>query len=736
MKKLKALTFLLLSLLLFSTLIAILPGPRVVNANGESWLTGWDYRKNHVVNAAAGASTNYQIMIQVYYGSGTDSGSSVYLNSHSQTDFDDVRFTNSGGSTLLDYWRESKIDSDNAVFWVEIADSLSTVSATIYVYYGNSSVASANNINATFPFADEFSGTAINGTNWGVVQFPVVANGLLTLAVSAEEMVYGRAPATFGVGYALRANGSLTAAPDTQLGWDTSNNLAQAHRLSFYTNWFTPSHYHCFVEGGAFDDIGASYTGYRVWEVGRHNSTYAKFYVNNTVVDTITGGTMAGANAFPGFRSTSTTSVINVDWIVIRKFVFPEPGHGTWGSEENIAPSYSINFSNISSNSTMIGTSAQFSGLWASNGSLGSYIFGWDFEGSFTNGSSVNFSSSTSPQWSNITKSLGTDTGRWGETVTWQIWASNNVSSWNTTGLQSFTLSAVRLTFIIYPSGSLTVDSVPVTNETVTYLPDSALTFEAAGDPYYAFLRYELNGVVHTVNPYVGTLSVANYLIDSDQTLSIYFEGTFSSINYFNVGYSSNKYGQDSILHSLWYSNITLSGGIVGSNVTGAFVNETWAPLSDGSDWLNLTITLTAKFDVIEFQFWANNSFNNWNTTGLLYLMVHGYNVTFTIGTDGQLNINTVFYSGTQSFTDQDLNAAYDLQAYPNGGKIFSGYTINGVAVLLNPTSISMDTDYLVVCSWGTGGASKGEFLAAVAIGGFILVMASLFLLFVIRRKK
>jgi len=98
------------------------------------WLTGWSYRKNHVINPASGAGTNYQVMIIAHYGSGTDGGADVYLNQHCRTDFGDVRFTKSDGTTLLDYWMEEKVDSDYAVFWVEVADDLSTNPATIYCY--------------------------------------------------------------------------------------------------------------------------------------------------------------------------------------------------------------------------------------------------------------------------------------------------------------------------------------------------------------------------------------------------------------------------------------------------------------------------------------------------------------------------------------------------------------------------------------------------------------------------
>ncbi|RLI85618.1 MAG: hypothetical protein DRP01_05810, partial [Archaeoglobales archaeon] len=75
----------------------------------------------------------------------TDNGEDVYLNEKCRTDFGDVRFTKSDGTTLIDYWMERKVDGDYAVFWVEIPDDLSSSSATIYIYYGKSDATTTSN---------------------------------------------------------------------------------------------------------------------------------------------------------------------------------------------------------------------------------------------------------------------------------------------------------------------------------------------------------------------------------------------------------------------------------------------------------------------------------------------------------------------------------------------------------------------------------------------------------------
>jgi len=127
------------------------------------WLLGWSYRKSHeIVGSIAGAQTNYQVRITVHYGSGTDSGEHVYLNGKCRTDFGDIRFTKSDGTTLLDYWMEEYVASDYAIFWVEV-DSIpaSPDTATIYIYYGNSDATTISNGDATFLFLDDFAGIEV-----------------------------------------------------------------------------------------------------------------------------------------------------------------------------------------------------------------------------------------------------------------------------------------------------------------------------------------------------------------------------------------------------------------------------------------------------------------------------------------------------------------------------------------------------------------------------------------------
>jgi|GEM_PF-6826677 len=130
-----------------------------------AWLdSSWGYRKALRILGGPIEQVDYPLQIVTYYGSGDDQERYVYLNEHGQTDFDDVRFVDSSGTTLS-YWRQEHTNSGNAIFWVKIPTIAVTPSYTkIYVYYGNSEAAYEGNGSHTFTFFDDFSGNL--GDHW------------------------------------------------------------------------------------------------------------------------------------------------------------------------------------------------------------------------------------------------------------------------------------------------------------------------------------------------------------------------------------------------------------------------------------------------------------------------------------------------------------------------------------------------------------------------------------------
>lgn len=84
-----------------------------------------------ITNTSGNNLTDYQVPFDINY------------DSDMQIDFDDLRFTASDKTTILNYWVESKTNSSIAKVWVKIP-SIPTTGTTVYVYYGNSAVSSAS----------------------------------------------------------------------------------------------------------------------------------------------------------------------------------------------------------------------------------------------------------------------------------------------------------------------------------------------------------------------------------------------------------------------------------------------------------------------------------------------------------------------------------------------------------------------------------------------------------------
>ena len=312
------------------------------------WLSGWQYRKSHVINPASGAGTNYQIRIKVNYGSGTDSGENVYLNGKCRSDFGDIRFTGSDGVTLLDYWMETKVDGNYAVFWVEVADDLSSNPATIYVYYGNYQATTTSNGENTFLFFDDFPGTTYDPDKWVVVGSP-------TINVSNSELMLQRD--SYSGSWSIHGLRSKTFQMDEKrvLVKMKSSNASMGYVAvrADYDHYSVGRCEKMTVEQGYVRitadkrDVGGSYnyanlqsassnTYYIIYGI-RWGTSYFKGYVDGIYkgrVTTYLNDGSAYIGLFIEEWGTHTTIIGTFDWIAVAKFVDPEPSHGAWGSEE------------------------------------------------------------------------------------------------------------------------------------------------------------------------------------------------------------------------------------------------------------------------------------------------------------------------------------------------------------------------------------------------------------------
>ena len=384
-----ALVLLVVASIIISSFVII---PTKASANGTpSWYDyHWQYRKSHVINSATGAGTNYQVRITVHYGSGTDSGENVYLNSKCQTDFDDIRFTDDDGVTLLNYWIEFKVDSDYARVWVKIADNLNTSSATIYIYYGNPSATSAGNAANTmlkyWGFEDGTFGpfTGKIGNDFFQISSEVKKYGNYSAKCTGSSS--GRFPPanTFmslnkvAVEYWSRTDAASTSGKSADI-YFTKNGYLRAN-LGIVDNYT----FRYWNGNSIYFGSSSKYTWYKFvaeldftnlkWNFRIYDSSNILLYSYNNL--NMGGTPVSSYYDVMMYHSSAISGNSYWDEIFSRKWVSPEPSHGSWGSEQT---PISITLVSPSNNYT-VGPSTNVQFKWQATFASGDYQTAFRFQ--------------------------------------------------------------------------------------------------------------------------------------------------------------------------------------------------------------------------------------------------------------------------------------------------------------------------------------------------------------------
>lgn len=300
--------------------------------------SGWHYRKSHVINAQAGAGGHYQVKITVHYGSGTDNDDDIYCTvggvPHCKTDFGDIRFMGNDGSTELDYWMEEKVDSNNAIFWVEVIDSLESNPVTIYVYYGNADAITTSNGDNTFLLYDHFLGDTLNPSKWiKTAGSAFVADSILTVGGSSQQSNV-QSVNTFGPYVAIRGLRKQTHNYWDMWGFGVQN--LGGNNIWFYDHGSGEPTRFWLTKAGNNYQINSNWTylAYKKVDIKWSTSRLSFFEEevecsNSPITDVVKiPDVPLNVNTFMYLSCTYT------DWIVVRKYIYPEPAHSTWGEEE------------------------------------------------------------------------------------------------------------------------------------------------------------------------------------------------------------------------------------------------------------------------------------------------------------------------------------------------------------------------------------------------------------------
>jgi len=345
-----------LVLLIFLTSFSVFSFP----ANA-AWLSGFTYRKSHVITGAAGDGTDYQVKIVVHSGSGEDGvGEDVYLNGNSLNWPDDIRFVDNDETTELDHWLESS-DASTATFWVEVKDDLGS-DPTIYIYYGNSAASSASNGDNTFLFFDDFAGINLNTEKWTV-------DAVNNIDETVDDYFrFEDCTRTSYNGYWIydgsdtgsQHHAKWTPTSSFAIEWDgsmenTNNDYTGQGGMAVVTTDNTIIYYLEYHDGGSgsiakrptvvteTDGWGAtSDMTPASFILARDGNNYEAF-VDGVSRDTYTSSSTVNNIALTagGLRDHDYPNYVQIDYVLVRNYASPEPIHSGWG-EETINPSISV----------------------------------------------------------------------------------------------------------------------------------------------------------------------------------------------------------------------------------------------------------------------------------------------------------------------------------------------------------------------------------------------------------
>jgi len=107
--------------------------------------SNWSKRKKiRITNPTGNVLTNFAVKVEVKY------------DADMQSDFDDLRFTDSTGTSSVNYWIESYISSGTSTVWVKVPSIPASSAADVYVYYGNVAVSTTGSASGVFTFYDGF----------------------------------------------------------------------------------------------------------------------------------------------------------------------------------------------------------------------------------------------------------------------------------------------------------------------------------------------------------------------------------------------------------------------------------------------------------------------------------------------------------------------------------------------------------------------------------------------------
>ncbi len=301
-----------------------------------AWLTNWNYRKPITVSNSGSTLPDYQISIII------DTAS--LIPSKMLSNGNDIRFTSSDGSTLLNYWIESGINTSTTRIWIKIP-SISSGSNVIYMYYGNATPPSdgfGSNGDNTFNFFDDFNGTT-QADKWNT-SGPWTESGGTIINSNGIGYIVTKLPVLSGLtDFVIEGRArSLSNYADSMFMLikcnSSAGSLGYQPRLVLLPGYNTGSPY--WAVDGVFIGIGTYIASLNIWYRGKviinPSGYHAAYLYSDTgmLLGSMTGLTTDSISTENYLAIKGSNGATELDWIFVHKYIATEPTFSSVGIEE------------------------------------------------------------------------------------------------------------------------------------------------------------------------------------------------------------------------------------------------------------------------------------------------------------------------------------------------------------------------------------------------------------------
>jgi len=320
------------------------PITRSSSGQGNSSIS-FKYRRQITINNSQNSNnlTDFQISI-------TLDTQSLISAGKMRSDCGDIRFFDSDGQTSLNYWLESGCNTNTTKIWIKVPSIPANSSKIIYIYYGNQNATSSSSGDNTFLFFDDFNGTSLDTTKWGLKKSSggsvSISNGQITFSVSGTSdyvWIHSLNPFVYPVWQEAKVVAMPSGSPTYRQGLSTSTSIKSNGNYynSYSIDWYsggTPAFRivgDSSSNGWLVTQVSSSFNANKIWQFSWISTGSQKGTDGvNSLTGTNTTNSIGNYYAFWGISSWTSGSVV-LDWVRIRKYTYPEPTISI-GNEESL----------------------------------------------------------------------------------------------------------------------------------------------------------------------------------------------------------------------------------------------------------------------------------------------------------------------------------------------------------------------------------------------------------------